>query len=107
MPNVNRAVIMGILGKDPEVKNFNNGSIATFSVATSDHWKDKTTGERREQTEWHRIVVHGRLVEVASKYLKKGGKVYVEGSLHTRKWKDNNGNDRESVEIRAKELQLL
>ena len=108
MPNVNRAVIMGILGKDPEVKNFGNGSsIDTFSVATSEHWKDKNTGERKEQTEWHRIVVQGRLVDVVSKYLKKGGKVYIEGSLHTRKWKDAKGNDRETVEIKARELQLL
>lgn len=108
MPNVNRAVIMGILGKDPEVKTFDNGSsIASFSVATSEFWKDKNTGERRELTEWHRIVVQGRLVDVVSKYLKKGGKVYIEGSLHTRKWKDSKGNDRETVEIKAKELQLL
>lgn len=108
MPNVNRAVIMGILGRDPEVKTFDNGSsIASFSVATSEFWKDKNTGERRELTEWHRIVVQGRLVDVVSKYLKKGGKVYIEGSLHTRKWKDSKGNDRETVEIKARELQLL
>ena len=108
MPIVNRAVIMGILGKDPEVKTFDNGSsIASFSVATSEFWKDKNTGERRELTEWHRIVVQGRLVDVVSKYLKKGGKVYIEGSLHTRKWKDSKGNDRETVEIKARELQLL
>ena len=108
MPNVNRAVIMGVLGKDPEVKSFGNGSsIATFSVATSEQWKDKVTGERKEQTEWHRIVVQGRLVDVVSKYLKKGSKVYIEGSLRTRRWKDKNNNDREQVEIRAETVQLL
>lgn len=99
---------MGVLGKDPEVKSFDNGSsIATFSVATSEHWKDKNTGERKEQTEWHRIVVQGRLVDVVSKYLKKGSKVYIEGSLRTRRWKDKNNNDREQVEIRAETVQLL
>lgn len=99
---------MGVLGRDPETKNFpNGGSITTFSVATTDHWKDKTTGERKEATEWHRISTSNRLAEIASKYLKKGGKVYIEGSLRTRKWKDQSGADREIVEVRADVLQLL
>ncbi|ALD01655.1 single-stranded DNA-binding protein [Acinetobacter sp. TTH0-4] len=85
----------------------NGSSITTFSVATSEHWKDKTTGERKEATEWHRIATSNRLAEIASKFLKKGGKVYIEGSLHTRKWKDQSCADREVTEIRADVLQLL
>ena len=76
-------------------------------MATSEHWKDKVTGERKEATEWHRIATSNRLAEIASKYLKKGGKVYIEGSLRTRKWKDQSGADREIVEVRADVLQLL
>jgi len=108
MPNVNKVILMGTLGREPETKNFpNGGSITTFSVATSEHWKDKATGERKEATEWHRISTSNRLAEIASKYLKKGGKVYIEGSLRTRKWKDQNGVDREVTEIRSDVLQLL
>ena len=108
MANLNRVTVMGVLGRDPETKNFpNGGSVTTFSVATSDHWKDKTTGERKQATEWHRITTSNRLAEIASKYLKKGGKVYVEGSLRTRKWKDSKGAEKEITEIRADELQLL
>lgn len=108
MPNVNKVILMGVLGRDPETKQFpNGGSVTTFSVATSEFWKDKTTGERKEATEWHRITTSNRLAEIASKYLKKGGKVYIEGSLRTRKWKDRSGLDREVTEIRADELQLL
>jgi len=108
MPNVNKAIVMGVLGRDPEIKNFpNGGSITTFSVATSEFWKDKTTGERKEATEWHRITTNNRLAEIASKYLKKGGKVYIEGSLRTRKWKDQSGSEKEITEIRADVLQLL
>ena len=108
MPNVNKATIMGVLGRDPETKHFpNGGSISTFSVATSEFWKDKTTGERKEATEWHRITASNRLAEIASKYLEKGGKVYIEGSLKTRKYKDQNGIDREITEIKADVLQLL
>ena len=106
--SVNRVILIGRLGRDPETKNFpNGGSVTTFSVATTDHWKDKTTGERKEATEWHRITTSNRLAEIASKYLKKGGKVYIEGSLRTRKWKDQSGADREIVEVRADVLQLL
>ena len=108
MANLNRVTVMGVLGRDPETKQFpNGGSITTFSVATTEFWKDKTTGERKEATEWHRITTNNRLAEIASKYLKKGGKVYIEGSLRTRKWKDQNGADREVVEVRADVLQLL
>ena len=108
MANLNRVTVMGVLGRDPETKTFpNGGSITTFSVATSEHWKDKVTGERKEATEWHRIAANNRLGEIASKYLKKGGKVYVEGSLRTRKWKDQSGSEKEITEIRADELQLL
>ena len=108
MANLNRVTVMGVLGRDPETKQFSNGgSVTTFSVATSEFWKDKTTGERKEATEWHRIATSNRLAEIASKYLKKGGKVYIEGSLRTRKWKDSKGTDREITEIRADELQLL
>ena len=108
MPNVNKVTVMGVLGRDPETKQFpNGGSVTTFSVATTDHWKDKTTGERKEATEWHRITTSNRLAEIASKYLKKGSKAYIEGSLRTRKWKDQSGVDREATEIRADVLQLI
>jgi len=108
MPNVNKVTVMGVLGRNPETKQFpNGGSVTTFSVATSEFWKDKTTGERKEATEWHRITTNGRLADVASKYLKKGGKVYIEGSLRTRKWKAQNGVAREVTEIRADVLQLI
>ena len=108
MANVNKATVMGVLGRDPETKQFpNGGSITTFSVATTEFWKDKTTGERKEATEWHRITTSNRLAEIASKYLKKGSKAYIEGSLRTRKWKDQSGVDREATEIRADVLQLI
>ena len=108
MANVNKSIVMGVLGRDPETKQFpNGGSVTNFSVATTDHWKDKTTGERKESTEWHRISTNNRLAEIASKYLKKGSKVYIEGSLRTRKWKDQSGADREVTEIKADVLLLL
>ena len=102
MANLNRVTVMGVLGRDPETKQFSNGgSVTTFSVATSEHWKDKTTGVRKLATEWHRIATSNRLAEIASKYLKKGSKVYIEGSLRTRKWKDSKGTVREITESRA------
>ena len=108
MANLNRVTVMGVLGRDPETKNFpNGGSITTFSVATTEFWKDKATGERKSATEWHRIATSNRLAEIASKYLKKGSKAYIEGSLRTRKYKDQSGADREVTEIRADILQLL
>ena len=108
MANLNRVTVMGVLGRDPETKQFpNGGSGTTFNLATTDFWKDKTTGERKEATEWHKITTNNRLAEIASKYLKKGGKVFIEGSLKTRKWKDGKGIEREITEIKAETLQLL
>ena len=109
MANLNRVTVMGVLGRDPETKQFpNGGSITTFSVATIDNWKDQTTSERKQATEWHRIATSNRLTKIArGKYLKQGGKVYIEDSLRTRKWKDQSGNEKEVTEIRADVLQLL
>lgn len=108
MASVNKVIIVGNLGNDPEIRTFDNGGmIATISVATSDRWTDRNTGEQREQTEWHRITFNNRLAEIARDYLKKGSSVYVEGSLHTRKWTDQQGIDRYSTEIRASSMQML
>ena len=105
---INKVIIVGSLGNDPEVRYGNNGNaIANISVATSESWKDKNTGEQVEKTEWHRIVLFNRLGEIAGEYLKKGSKVYIEGKLQTRKWQDQNGQDRYSTEIIANELQML
>ena len=99
--SVNKVIIVGNLGADPEVKSFQNGGrIANFRAATSESWKDKATGERKERTEWHTVVVQGDgLVGVVERFLKKGSKVYIEGSLRTRKWQDRDGNDRFTTEI--------
>lgn len=108
MRGVNKVVLVGTLGANPESKSFpNGGSICNFSIATSEKWQSKQTGEWIEQTEWHRIVIKNRLGEIAQQYLKKGSKVYIEGSLRTRKWNDQNGQERYSTEIRADSLQLL
>lgn len=97
---VNKVIIVGTLGNDPEVKYSASGSaIANLSVATSEQWKDKQTGENKEQTEWHRVVIFGKLAEVAGEYLRKGSQVYIEGQLRTRKWTDSNGVDRYTTEI--------
>lgn len=105
---INKVIIVGNLGSDPEVRYLPNGNpVANLSVATSESWKDKNTGDRQERTEWHRIVIFNRLAEIASEYLKKGSKVYLEGSLRTRKWQDNQGADRYTTEIFATELQML
>ncbi|ANW46773.1 single strand DNA binding protein [Salmonella phage IME207] len=97
---VNKVIIVGTLGNDPEVKYSASGSaIVNISVATSEQWKDKQTGEKKEQTEWHRIVIFGKLAEVAGEYLRKGSQVYIEGQLRTRKWTDSNGIDRYTTEI--------
>lgn len=97
---VNKVIIVGTLGNNPEVKYSSSGSaIANLSVATSEHWKDKQTGEKKEQTEWHRIVIFGKLAEVAGEYLRKGSQVYIEGQLRTRKWTDSNGVDKYTTEI--------
>ena len=108
MAGVNKVIIVGNLGNDPELRYSNNGAaIANISVATSDSWKDKTTGERQERTEWHRVTLFNRLGEVAGQYLKKGSKVYIEGKLQTRKWQDPQGNDRYSTDIIADQMQML
>ena len=97
---VNRVTILGNLGNDPEVKYTNSGSaIANLTVATSEEWKDKTTGESKSQTEWHRVVLFGKLAEVAGEYLRKGSQVYIEGQLRTRKWTDNAGVEKYTTEI--------
>lgn len=97
---VNKMILLGNLGQDPEVKQFpNGGSVCNISVATSESWKDKNTGEQRESTEWHRVAIHGKLAEIAGQYLKKGSQVYIEGQLKTRKWQDQSGADRYTTEI--------
>lgn len=108
MRGVNKVILVGTLGKDPETKTFpNGGSITQFSIATSDSWTDKNTGERKEQTEWHRIVLNNRIGEIAQQYLRKGSKVYIEGSLRTRQWTDQNGQERYTTEIRGDQMQML
>lgn len=108
MRGVNKVILVGTLGKDPETKTFpNGGSITQFSIATSESWTDKTSGERKEQTEWHRIVLYNRLGEIAQQYLRKGSKVYIEGSLRTRQWTDQNGQERYTTEIRGDQMQML
>ena len=99
--SVNKVILIGNLGQDPEVKSFQNGGrIANLRIATSENWKDKNTGERKERTEWHSVVLQSEgLVGVAERYLRKGSKVYIEGQLRTRKWQDQNGNDRYSTEV--------
>jgi single-strand DNA-binding protein len=105
---VNKAIIVGTLGQDPEMRYTANGSaVANISVATNETWKDKSTGEAQERTEWHRIVMFGKLAEIAQQYLKKGSQAYFEGRIQTRKWQDNSGNDRYSTEIVANEMQML
>ena len=105
---LNKAMIIGHLGQDPEVRYTKNGdAVASLSVATSERWKDKATGEQKEHTEWHRVTAWGSLAEIMGKYLHKGSKVYIEGKLQTRKWQDKEGNDRYTTEIRADQLKML
>lgn len=105
---INKVILVGNIGNDPETRFLPNGNpVASFSVATSEAWKDKQTGEKQERTEWHRVVAFNRLGEIAGEYLRKGSKVYVEGSLRTRKWQDQQGADRYMTEIIAAELQML
>lgn len=101
MSSVNKAIIVGNLGKDPEIRAMQSGDkVASFSVATSESWKDKTSGEKKEKTQWHNIVIFNQaLVKVAESYLNKGSKVYIEGQLETRKWTDGTGNDKYTTEI--------
>lgn len=107
--SVNKVILVGNLGNDPEVKQFENGGmIANVSIATSERWTDRNTGERKEHTEWHRVVFNNKLAEIAQQYLRKGSQVYVEGGLRTRKWTDpQTGQDRYSTEIRADSMQML
>lgn len=108
MAGVNKVIIVGNLGNDPDMRTMPNGdAVANLSVATSESWTDRNSGERREQTEWHRIVFFRRQAEIAGEYLRKGSKVYVEGKLKTRKWQDQNGQDRYTTEIVGDTLQML
>ena len=108
MRGVNKVILDGTLGKDPETKTFaNGGSLTQFSIATSESWTDKNSGERKEQTEWHNIVLQNRLGEIAQQYLRKGSKVYIEGSLNTRKWTDQNGQERYTTQIKGQQMQML
>ena len=105
---VNKAIILGNVGNDPELKYTASGNaIANISIATSESWKDKQTGQKQEKTEWHKVSAFGRLAEIIGEYVKKGSKVYIEGKIQTRKWQDKNGEDRYTTEIVANELQLL
>jgi single-strand DNA-binding protein len=105
---VNKVILVGNLGQDPEVRYMPNGdAVANLTVATSEEWKDKNTGEKVEKTEWHRVVFFKRLAEIAGEYLKKGSKVYIEGQLQTRKWADQSGQDRYTTEIKGQSMQML
>lgn len=105
---INKVILVGNLGKDPEMKYTASGAaIANLTVATSESWNDKQTGEKKEQTEWHRVVFFRRLAEIAGEYLRKGSQVYIEGKLQTRKWQDQNGQDRYTTEIVGNEMQML
>lgn len=105
---INKVIIVGNLGQDPEIKYMpSGGAVTNISVATSESWKDKQTGQPQERTEWHRVVFFNRLAEIAGEYLRKGSKVYIEGSLRTRKWQDQSGQDRYTTEIVANEMQML
>ena len=108
MAGINKVIIVGHLGNDPEMRSMPNGeAVANISVATSEAWTDKNTGERREVTEWHRIVFYRKLAEICGQYLKKGAQVYIEGRLRTRKWQDQNGQDRYTTEIQGDVMQML
>lgn len=108
MSSVNKVILIGNVGQDPEVKQLQTGNaVCNLSIATSEKWKDKATGDRKEHTEWHRVSLFGRLAEIAGEYVRKGSKLYVEGRLRTRKWQDKDGNDRYTTEILGDSLQLL
>jgi single-strand DNA-binding protein len=108
MASVNKVILIGNLGRDPETRyNTEGGAITNISIATTDTWKDKASGEKQERTEWHRVVFFNRLAEIAGEYLKKGSQVYVEGSIRTRKWQDKEGQDRYTTEIVADRMQML
>ena len=108
MASVNKVIIVGNLGRDPEMRTFPSGDqVANVRIATTDRWRDKNTGENKEATEWHSVVFNGRLAEIVGQYLRKGSQVYVEGSLRTRKWTDQSGQERYMTEIRADTMQML
>ena len=108
MAGINKVIIVGNLGNDPEIRTMPTGEqVANITVATSESWTDKNSGEKKTQTEWHRIVLYRRLAEIAGQYLHKGSQVYVEGRLKTRKWQDSNGQDRYTTEIQGDNLQML
>ncbi len=105
---INKVILVGNLGADPETRYMPSGTAVTnLSVATTESWKDKQTGEQKDRTEWHKVVMFDRLAEIAAEYLRKGSQVYIEGKLQTRKWQDRDGNDRWTTEIRANEMQML
>ena len=107
-PGINKVILVGNLGNDPEHRVLpSGGGVTNISLATSESWRDKNTGDQQERTEWHRVVFFNRLSEIAAEYLRKGSKVYVEGSLRTRKWQDQSGQDRYTTEIVAQEMQML
>ena len=108
MASVNLAIIIGYLGKDPDTRYLTSGdAVCTLSVATSESWKDKATGDKKEATEWHRVTAFGKLAEICGQYLKKGSLVYIEGKIQTKKWKDKDGQDRYTTEIRADTMKML
>jgi len=105
---INKVILIGNLGNDPETRYTSGGAaVANVSLATSESWKDRESGEQQERTEWHRVVFFGRLAEIVSEYLRKGSQIYVEGRLQTRKWQDKDGNDRYTTEVVANEMQML
>jgi single-strand DNA-binding protein len=106
MSSVNKVILVGNVGKNPEVKELTNGKVANMAMATSERYKDKN-GDRQEKTEWHNIVVYGKLVDIVEKYVKKGDKLYIEGSITTRKWQDKEGNDRYTTEVKAFNMTML
>lgn len=108
MASVNKVILVGNLGKDPESRVTGSGeSVCTFGIATTETWRDKATGDKKEVTEWHKVVAYGKLAEIAGQYLRKGSQVYIEGKIKTRKWQDNNGQDRYTTEITASALTML
>jgi single-strand DNA-binding protein len=108
MAGINKVILVGNLGRDPEIRYFQDGTaVANFSIATSDSWTDKQSGEKKERTEWHRIVAFRRLAEICGEYLSKGRQVYIEGKLQTREWEDKDGNRRFTTEIVAQTMQML
>lgn len=108
MASVNKVILVGNLGRDPEIRYTADGmAVCNFSIATTSQWKDRTSGEKREETEWHRIVLYNRLAEIAGEYLRKGRPVYVEGRLRSRKWTGQDGQERFSTEVIAEQMQML